>query len=213
MNSRRLRYVANFAVRARSSRIVLMRPPSRSLLTKLARSRVVVSFSITTLWAESFSRQRTSCSSSSSIFSSACSSCSSVSLTFAFSPSTSSARSRFAFVRSSFFSLRSSSSSAIFSTVSRLSLLSAFSSSPPSPASSVSLPSSIASRFFSSFSFLVASSSFLEPRSMPARAKVFLVATFDSRGYTGQPQWLHSTHFGTVSGSGSAPSGDCWIST
>mmetsp|Transcript_51989 Transcript_51989/g.153314 ORF Transcript_51989/g.153314 Transcript_51989/m.153314 type:complete len:259 (-) Transcript_51989:283-1059(-) len=188
MNSRRLRYAANLARVSRSSRIVLMRPPSRSLLTRLARSRVVFSFSISTLLAESFSRQRTSCSSSSSILASAASSSSSVCWSFCVRSSTCSLRSMLSLSSSVFLSFRSSSSSAIFSTVSRLSWLPSPSSpSSPSP-SSPSLPSSIASRFFSSASFFAASSSFLVPRSMPALAKVFFVATFDSRGYTGQPQ-------------------------
>mmetsp|Transcript_49332 Transcript_49332/g.127256 ORF Transcript_49332/g.127256 Transcript_49332/m.127256 type:complete len:250 (+) Transcript_49332:1247-1996(+) len=215
MKSRRRRYAANFSRRARSSSSVLTRPPSRSALTVLARSRVSLIFSISTRFAESCSRHRTSCSSSSSIFSSACSIASSNSFTLPVSSSFSSLRSTFCFSSCSFLSFRSSSSSAILSTVSLLSSLASSSSFFPTTGSAS--PLSMASRIFFAFSsisvFLSASSSRFDFRSTPARAKVFFVATLESRGYTGQPQCAHSTHLGTVSGSGSTPSGEICIST
>mmetsp|Transcript_101047 Transcript_101047/g.290832 ORF Transcript_101047/g.290832 Transcript_101047/m.290832 type:complete len:226 (-) Transcript_101047:293-970(-) len=196
MKLRLLLYAANSSFKAWSSRSVLTRPVSRSALTMLARSRTCFKRPISVRAWDSLSRQRCSASSMNSILSSAAARASLVSA---------SSLVRFSFCTSSSWtllsssvlaSLRSSISSAIRSTVSRLSVLSVSSASPPS-----------AALFFSS-SFRLASSSVFVPRTMPARRNVFFVATFDSRGYTGQPQWEHSTHFGSVSGSASAPSGD-----
>mmetsp|Transcript_100896 Transcript_100896/g.325705 ORF Transcript_100896/g.325705 Transcript_100896/m.325705 type:complete len:229 (+) Transcript_100896:669-1355(+) len=205
MSARRRFIVAIFTRRAAASCRDATRPASLSALTVLARSRNCVSSSFLSSALSSKSRYLSSASFLNSISSSSSSTFFSSSSTCFVSRSLSCSRSMLFFSSSSFRSFRSSSSSLRRSSVSRESWLPASS---PSPGSS-----SPAARAASISALRFSSSSFLVPRSMPARAKVFFVATLASLGYTGKPQFPHSTHLGTVRGSGSMPSGDCCTST
>mmetsp|Transcript_21734 Transcript_21734/g.68830 ORF Transcript_21734/g.68830 Transcript_21734/m.68830 type:complete len:204 (-) Transcript_21734:322-933(-) len=141
----------------------MMSPRSRSAETMPDRSRYWISSSIRSSARSSLSRHFCSASSTNLILSNCSSMVASNSLTCASSLSLSSLRSEFSFLSSSHSSWRSSNSSRSFSSVLRESWLAASSSS-------------------SSWRPTVPASSFLLPRTMPARSKVFFVATFESLG-------------------------------